>query len=81
MGSADMTHLAELAKFQREVPRPRDPLPLPPDPQILANLYLTKAGYAATELDAVAPLLREASRNNTYEKQFTAPPPARPRTN
>jgi hypothetical protein len=81
MGSADQTHLAELAKFQRERRRPATaPAPLPPDPRVLANRYLTKAGFAASDLDSVAPLLTEAGQHNTFEKQFTAPGPARPWT-
>ena len=75
MGTADQMHQAEVAKFDQE--HPRQPRPLaPPDPQMLAKAYLTKAGFAATDLDAVAPILRAAQENNTSAKQIVPPPPA-----
>ena len=79
-GSADLTHLAELAKYERNHRRPTAAPPLPPDPQMLANRYLTKAGYPATDLDSAAPLLREAAKNSTFEKQLAPSQPARPWT-
>jgi hypothetical protein len=42
----------------------------------LARIYLTKAGFAATELDAVTPILRAAAENNTFAKQITPLPQA-----
>lgn len=78
--SPDLTRLAELGRYEKERRRPNAPPPLPPDPQMLANQYLTKSGYPPAELDAVAPLLREAAKNNVFEKQFTAQQPARPWT-
>jgi hypothetical protein len=78
MGSADQTHLAELAKFQRERRAPSAPRPLPPDPRTLAKLYLSKAGYPESDLESVAPILADAAKNSTFEKQFTGPGPARP---
>jgi len=76
-GSPDQTHLAELGKYDRERRRAVAPPPPPPDPQSLANTYLTKAGFPATDLDAVAPLLKLAAEHSTFEKQMTnAPPPA-----
>jgi predicted Zn-dependent protease len=76
-GPADQTHLAELAKFEKERPRPSASLPLP-DPQALARGYLTKAGYAETELQGAAPILQAAAANSAFEKQFTAANTARP---
>jgi hypothetical protein len=76
--SPDLTHLAELGKFDKE--RRRDsPSPLaPPDPQLLARGFLTKAGYADKDLDAVAPLLQGAAANTTFEKQLNGNGPTRP---
>jgi hypothetical protein len=76
-GAADLTHLAELGKYEKERRRPPA---LPPDPQALARTYLVKAGYAVNELDTVAPLLHAAAANNSFEKQLAAPPTERPWT-
>lgn len=78
---ADRTQLAELGKYH-EADRKRSVAsrPLPPDPQSLARGYLTKAGFAATDLDAVAPLLRSAEANSALQKQATPATPARPWT-
>lgn len=78
-GAADMTHLAEQSKY--DPPRRRDSSPTtPPDPQQLAKIYLTKSGFAVTELDQAAPILGMAQSNSTFEKQLTHPEPARPWT-
>lgn len=82
-GAADQTYLAERWKFDRDRDRPRkttaSPSPaLPPDPQGLANQYLTKTGFPPADLDAVAPLLKAASQNSAFEKQMNPPGPARP---
>ena len=75
-GSADMTHLAELAPYERQK-RAAAGRPLaPPDPQALAHGFLLKAGYAAADLQAAEPLLKAASQNMTLERQFNATPPA-----
>src|SRR5205807_2774231 len=73
LGTADQIHQAELARFDQEHPR-QSRAAAPPDPQMLAKAYLTKAGFAAGELDAVAPILRTALDNNAFAKQ-TIPPP------
>ncbi|MFN4261809.1 MAG: hypothetical protein ACK4RK_21215 [Gemmataceae bacterium] len=84
-GYADQTRQAELAKFQRQTGhRPNRAAPtkpmLPPDPQVLARTYLTKTGFAATELDAVTPLLKAAAAHQTFEKQMTGSPAKLPWT-
>lgn len=75
MGPPDQTRLAELARFDKERPRPAVPLP-PPDPRALAHAYLKRAGYAEANLETVTPLLQAAALNSSFEKQLTAP--ARP---
>lgn len=78
--AADQTRLAELARFDKDRrPGPNSPA-LPPDPQVLAKGYLTKAGFPATDFEAVTPLLRAASANAALEKQIVTPGPARPWT-
>ncbi|HEX5272302.1 MAG TPA: hypothetical protein VFW33_17515, partial [Gemmataceae bacterium] len=75
-GPADGTRLAELGKFEKDTghgPAGGRPTP-PPDPDLLARTYLKKAGFAATDLDAVAPLLREAARHDDIERQFNSGP-------
>jgi hypothetical protein len=70
----DQTRLAELGKFEKTQPRRFNaPPPLPPDPQVLARGYLTKAGYTEKDLDLVAPLLQEAMNHATFEKQLASP--------
>lgn len=73
MSGQDMTHLAELGKYERAHPRQRRRLP-PPDPQVLARMYLEKAGYQPTDLDAVQPILQAAERNFVLEKQMKGAP-------
>jgi hypothetical protein len=68
-GSADQTHRAELAKYDEERQR-RKAAHVPPDPGRLASGYLTKAGYPASDMDAIAPLLRSAAENATFAKQL-----------
>ncbi len=71
-GGADGTHLAELGRFEQAGGRgPGDVPPAPPDPQLLARTYLKKAGFATTDLDTVAPLLREAEKHTDHETQLT----------
>jgi len=65
----DLVHEFELAKFEKERPRIRRPLPRP-DPQQLARGYLEKAGYQPSDLDTALPLLRAAQNNITLERQF-----------
>jgi hypothetical protein len=67
--SPDMTHLAELVKFEKEFPKKPNFVPLP-DPQKAARTFLEKAGYDGKDLTAVAPLLDVADKNYTIEKQF-----------
>jgi hypothetical protein len=68
-GAADGTHLAELAKFEKENPRTRAPF-TPPDPAVLARGYLEKAGFSAKDLETVAPYLKEARGSMTLERQI-----------
>jgi hypothetical protein len=67
-GAPDMTYQAQMAKFEKK--HPRRPLP-PPDPHYLAQNYLEKAGFARNELDRAIPLLDEAEKNMTWERQIT----------
>jgi hypothetical protein len=69
-GDVDMTRMAELAAFEKDRRNVDEPPPPPPDPKALARLYLIKAGYAASELDSVDPLLGAAAQNGSLEKQF-----------
>jgi hypothetical protein len=73
-GPADQLHRAELAKYDRERRQRTAGAAPPPDPQALARGYLQKAGYAAADLDAAAPLIHSAGENNTFAKQLLSPP-------
>jgi hypothetical protein len=68
--ASDLTHLAELARYDKERRRPSVPPPPPPDPKLLARTYLAKAGFAEKELDDAASLFQAAQANNTLEKQL-----------
>jgi hypothetical protein len=75
-GSADLTHLAELAPYERQK-RAAAGRPLaPPDPQALAHGLLLKAGYAAADLQAAEPLLKAAAQNMTLERQLNPAAPS-----
>jgi hypothetical protein len=76
-GPPDGTRRIELMQFEKERQRPTDALP-PPDPDVLARTYLEKAGFALTDLNAVAPALREADKNGALYRQMQAAPPAVP---
>jgi hypothetical protein len=76
-GPADQLHRAELAKYEAERQRKVAFAQQAPDPRLLARSYLIKAGYPASELDSVAPLLQTASVNTSFAKQLAAPPQAK----
>jgi hypothetical protein len=71
-GAADLTHLAELAPYERDRRQAaaRAAAAAPPDPQVLAHGILLKAGYSATDLQAADPVLKLAAQNVTLERQF-----------
>jgi hypothetical protein len=72
-GAADGTHLAELAKAERQRGAAANaPPPPPPSPEVLARCYLCKAGYSSDDLSDVTPLLRKAEGNYALEKQLKA---------
>jgi hypothetical protein len=62
----------ELARQDMLRKRAQQPAP-PPPADSLARIYLAKAGFNARELADVQSLLREAQRNNTFEKQWEGP--------
>jgi hypothetical protein len=80
-GNVDMTRAVELEKYN-EARRAAlsAPPPTPPNAQGLAQIYLIKAGGKAEDLTAVAPILREAGSNMTWEKQMTGGGSERPWT-
>jgi hypothetical protein len=69
-GASDGTRLAELAKADQHRQRPDTAPPPPPAPEVLARIYLTRAGFARTDLDDVTPLLRRAEDSATVEQQM-----------
>jgi hypothetical protein len=70
MGSADLTHLAELGKVDEKRHRQEQQASVPPPPpEVLARAYLQRAGYAEADLKAIASLLRAADKNTDIEKQ------------
>jgi len=74
-GAADGTTLAELGMYQQRTGcGPSGRCTTPPNPEVLARNYLKKAGFTASDLDSVAPLLREAGQNCEIETQFNSTP-------
>ena len=68
---ADPTYFMEMAKYETQHPRSaRNKILPPPDPRIVAGALLEQAGFSKADLDAVAPILRNAEKNCTFERQF-----------
>jgi hypothetical protein len=78
LGGADGTRQMELARYEKGRRQAEQLPPPPPPPESLARAYLVNAGFAAADLEAVAPLLRAADQNAGLEKQMTAPAVSRP---
>lgn len=74
-GEADLTAVAEVARFEKEQPRTGNRALPRPDPRHLARGFLEKAGYQAADLDAADPVLQAADRNVAFERQFKGAPP------
>jgi hypothetical protein len=72
-GSPDQLHRAEVGKYDEER-RQKIASFRPPDPRVLASAYLTRAGFAAGELDSAAPLLNSAGENGAFARQILTPP-------
>jgi hypothetical protein len=70
--AGDMTRYVELAQYEKTHQRDSDPTPPPPNPDILARGYLEKTGYQLSDLDAAAPLLRQAEANGAIYRKIQA---------
>jgi hypothetical protein len=68
-GPADLTHMAEMAKFEKQRQWASNPPP-PPDPKVVARGLLTQAGYAPTALTAAETVLKAAAENMSLERQL-----------
>jgi hypothetical protein len=67
-GTPDGTRMMEQAKLEKQRRKPLAPLV----PEVLAHQYLTRAGYADTDLEVTASLRHEAESNCTVEKHWGA---------
>ncbi len=74
-GPSDGTRREELARWEKDHPRPGSKPVLAPEPDALARRYLELAGYPAADFEQITPLLRAAEENNRLEKQMKTPPP------
>ena len=74
---ADLTSVAELARFEKTNPKASPTLPRP-EPKVLARSILEKAGYQGADLDGVQPLLDAAEKNITFERQVKGVLPQSP---
>jgi len=72
-GPADQTYRAEMGIYEKEYNRRLEASQKPLDPLVLAKCYLINTGYPASELDAIAPLLRSTANKDSSVKP-TAPP-------
>lgn len=69
-GEADFVHMAEVARYeQRKKERQKQRKKLP-NPELLRVQYLTQAGFQAEVYEEIKPLLAEAERTYSLEKQF-----------
>lgn len=69
--ASDPGYYFEIAKYEQEHPRAvRNKSIPPPDPRAVARVLLTNAGLQATELDAVAAILRSAEQHRAVQNQF-----------
>jgi hypothetical protein len=75
-GPPDGGRMIELSRYEKSRRRLTDPLPLPPDPQVLARTYLAKAGFHDADLDATQPILRRAAANFQLERQMMSNQPS-----
>lgn len=73
-GAVDLPAMAERARHENG--RKKAKWRALPDPQRLAETYLTNAGHSKKELAAIGPLLAQAERNFLIEKQFNGSPSA-----
>lgn len=76
LNSPDLVHMAEVGKWERQNRRQPNMPPPPPDPQLLARTYLTRAGYTVRELDDVGPMLQQATGNTALARQLAGQTPA-----
>lgn len=70
-GAADGTRRMELAELEQQRKK-REPAATP---EALARKYMTKAGFEAKAVDAVAPLVQLAESHLEVERGFTSTPP------
>jgi predicted Zn-dependent protease len=73
-GPADGTDQMILARYEKDHKQSRPALIAPPPPETLARGYLQSAGYDIKALATVAPLLRQADKENSLEQSMTAKP-------
>ncbi len=67
----DRTRLAEQAMWEKKNPRAASAPNFPtPDADDLSRKYLANAGFSGDDLSKVAPLLRRAEANPTFESQL-----------
>jgi hypothetical protein len=71
IGSPDGTRFIEQARIESKQPPTGKDRRLP-SPEVLAKTYLSRAGYDVRALTEVAPLLRQAEDNYSFEKQMRA---------
>ncbi len=71
----DPSHMIEMAKFEKRYPKTR-PRIARPDPRKVAESVLEQAGYRASDLNLVQPILQAADRNVALEQQLRGTPPA-----
>jgi len=70
-GPADGSEQMMLARFEKDRKNQPEATTAPPPPEMLARIYLQGAGFDAKALDTVAPILRQASKENSVEQTMT----------
>ena len=76
-GGPDMSAVAEMARYdQARQDAKKAALIVRPDPELLARDYLEKAGFQRSDYDRIQPVLAEAAKNASLERQVKGVAPS-----
>ena len=73
----DMSAAVEMARYDQAVQDAKKAASIVrPDPELLAREYLEKAGFQRTDYDRIQPVLAEAAKNASLERQIRGVTPS-----
>jgi hypothetical protein len=77
MNEQDMSAAVEMARYDQAVQDAKKAALIKrPDPELLARDYLEKAGFQRTDYDRIQPVLAEAAKNASLERQVRGVTPS-----